>query len=175
MFFMYDEHTISIKLKYFSYFWPHIETKNKRTNEEMTTGMMTALWFHDATNDIDEQQQQQYTAASYPCVECGGDACRDDDYCEECLIFELLRQMETREAYEEELKNHRYGVCIDCGVGLDYEHEFLIDRRETQCDCFTCDLCFEHFHGAQALYDALHWQELGKPIPQFVRISCLTP
>jgi hypothetical protein len=36
-------------------------------------------------------------------------------------------------------------------------------------------LCFEHFHGAQALYDAVHWQQLGKTIPQFVRITSLHP
>ena len=161
--------TISIKLKYFSYFWPHIDTKNKRTNEEMTTGMMTALWFHDATDNNDEQLRD----ASYPCIECG-DACRDD-YCDECLIFVLLRQLENREAYEEDMKNHKYGVCIDCGVGLDYETEFLVDRHETQCDSFTCDACFIRFHGDDALYQAVHWQELGKQMPQFVRLTCLTP
>lgn len=135
-----------------------------------TTGMMTALWFHDAADDYNEQQQQQHTAY-YPCIDCG-DACRDD-YCDECLIFVLLRQLETREAYEEDLKNHKYGVCVDCGVGLNYETEFLVDRSETQCDSFTCDLCFDDFHGKHALYDAVHWQELGKTIPQFVRINCL--
>lgn len=136
-----------------------------------TTQMMTAVWFHDAADDdYDEQQQQQHTA-SYPCIDCGN-ACRDD-YCDECLFFVLLRQLENREAYEEDMKNHKYGVCIDCGVGLDYETEFLVDRRETQCDSFICDMCFDDFHGDDALYDAVHWQELGKTIPQFVRINCL--
>ena len=138
--------------------------------------MMPAIWFHDASDDYDEQQQQQqpqHAAASYPCIVCGDACC--DDYCDECLIFELLRQLETREAYEEDMKNNKYGVCIDCGLGLNYEYEFLVDRRETQCDCFTCDLCFQHFHGAQALYDAIHWQQLGKPIPQFVRLNVLAP
>lgn len=133
----------------------------------MTTGMTTALWFHDAADDNDEQHE-----TSYPCLECG-DACRDD-YCDECLLFVLLRQLETREAYEEDMKNHKYGVCMDCGRGLDYEGEFLVDRRETQCDCFTCDSCFTHFHGNDALYQAVHWKQLGNPIPQFVRLSCLT-
>jgi len=149
---------------------------NKRTNERtkkmttttgMTTGMTTALWFHDASADNDEQHE-----TSYPCLECG-DACRDD-YCDECLLFVLLRQLENREAYEEDMKNHKYGVCMDCGRGLDYEGEFLVDRRETQCDCFTCDSCFTHFHGNDALYQAVHWKQLGNPIPQFVRLSCLT-
>jgi hypothetical protein len=139
-----------------------------------TTQMMTAVWFHDAADDdYDEQQQQQQQqhTASYPCIDCGN-ACRDD-YCDECLFFVLLRQLENREAYEEDMKNHKYGVCIDCGVGLDYETEFLVDRRETQCDSFICDMCFDDFHGDDALYDAVHWQELGKTIPQFVRINCL--
>ena len=145
------------------------ERTNERTNEEMTmtTGMMTALWFHDATADNDEQLHNP----SYPCIECGN-ACRDD-YCDECLIFVLLRQLENREAYEEDMKNHKYGACIDCGIGLDYETEFLVDRLETQCDSFTCDRCFDHFHGKDALYDALNWQSLGKQMPQFVRINCL--
>ena len=135
----------------------------------MTTRMITALWFHDATDDNDEQLHE----TSYPCIECGN-ACRDD-YCDECLIFALLRRLENREAYEADMKNHKYGVCIDCGIGLDYETDFLVDRRETQCDCFTCDLCFEHFHGAEALYDAVHWHQLGKTIPQFARITSLNP
>ena len=132
------------------------------------TKIITALWFHDAAYDNDEQPHHD---ASYPCIECGN-ACHDDR-CDECLIFVLLRQLETREAYEEDLKNHKYGVCVDCGVGLNYETEFLVDRRETQCDSFTCDRCFDVFHGKHALYDAVHWQELGKQIPQFVRIGSL--
>lgn len=133
----------------------------------MTTGMMNALWFHDAADDNDEQLHD----ASYPCIECG-DACRDD-YCDECLIFVLLRQLENREAYQEDMKNHKYGVCVDCGLGLNYETEFLVDRRETQCDSFTCDACFIRFHGKDSLHEAVNWKELGKPIPQFVRLSCL--
>ena len=142
-------------------------TKKMTTTTGMTTGMMTALWFHDATADNDEQLHNH----SYPCIECGN-ACRDD-YCDECLIFVLMRQLENREAYEEDMKNHKYGACIDCGIGLDYETEFLVDRLETQCDSFTCDRCFDHFHGKDALYDALNWQSLDKQMPQFVRINCL--
>lgn len=154
-------------MKYFYIFLLTTDTKNEPRNDYP---MMTALWFHDAADDYDKPSHSPSTPCIGCSVECGG-----DDYCDECLIFELLRQMETREAYEEDLKNHRYGVCTDCGIGLDYEHEFLVDRRETQCDCFTCDLCFEHFHGAHALYDAVHWQQLGKTIPQFVRITSLHP
>lgn len=139
------------------------------TTTTTATQMMTAMWFHDAAYDNDEPQPHH--DASYLCIDCGN-ACRDDR-CDECLFFELLRQLENREAYEEDMKNHKYGVCIDCGVGLDYESEFLVDRRETQCDSFTCDLCFDDFHGDDALYDAVHWQELGKQIPQFVRIGSL--
>jgi hypothetical protein len=68
----------------------------------------------------------------------------------------------------------KYGVCIDCGVGLDDANSFFYDRREKQCDCYTCDHCFEHFFGKDALFEAENWFSLGKPIPQYVRISCFT-
>jgi hypothetical protein len=68
----------------------------------------------------------------------------------------------------------KYGVCIDCGVGLDDADSFLYDRREKQCDCYTCNQCFEHFFGKHALFEADNWLSLGKPIPQYVRISCFT-
>ena len=68
---------------------------------------------------------------------------------------------------------HKYGVCIDCGTGLDDANSFLYDRREKQCDCNTCDKCFEHFHGAYALFEAVNWQSLGKEIPQYIRIAHL--
>lgn len=68
----------------------------------------------------------------------------------------------------------KYGACIDCGVGLDDPNSFFYDRREKQCDCYTCDHCFEHFFGEDALFEAENWFSLGKPIPQYVRISCFT-
>ena len=126
--------------------------------------MMTALWFHDAAEEEDFEQEN-------PRVMTNDDNVDDDEYCcENCRKMDLQQQWEERQEF---MQQHKYGLCIDCGVGLNYDEEFLVDRRETQCDCFTCDSCFTHFHGKDALYQAVHWKELGKPIPQFVRLSCL--
>lgn len=144
---------------------------NQRTTEKMTTTTMTmtmttALWFHDAVDADDFEQEKRVMMTNDD---------NDDGYgycCENCRMMDLQQQWDEHLV---RMQQHKYGVCIDCGVGLNYEDEFLVDRRETQCDCFTCDSCFTHFHGNDALYQAVHWAELGKPIPQFVRISCLTP
>lgn len=132
------------------------------TTKNITT---TALWFHDALDEDDFEQEN-------PCVIMTNDDNHDDGYCcENCRRIDLQQQWEE---YQDFMQQHKYGVCIDCGRGLDYDGEFLVDRRETQCDCFTCDSCFIHFHGNDALYQAVHWKQLGNPIPQFVRLSCLT-
>lgn len=126
----------------------------------MTTTMTTAMWFHDAI-DFEEQEQELMM----------NDCDYDYDYCcENCRLMELKQ---IREEFDEMMTNYKYGMCIDCGVGLNYEFEFLVDRRETQCDCFTCDSCFEHFHGKDALHEAVNWKSLGLPIPQFVRLNSL--
>ncbi len=143
---------------------------NQITTEKMTTTTMTmtaALWFHDAVDADDFEQEKRV-------VMTNDDNDNDDDgyCCENCRMMDLQQQWDEHLV---RMQQHKYGVCIDCGVGLNYEDEFLVDRRETQCDCFTCDSCFTHFHGNDALYQAVHWTELGKPIPQFVRLSCLTP
>jgi hypothetical protein len=144
---------------------------NQRTTEKMTTTTMTmttALWFHDAVDADDFEQEKRVVMTNDD-----NDNDNDDGYCcENCRMMDLQQQWDEHLV---RMQQHKYGVCIDCGVGLNYEDEFLVDRRETQCDCFTCDSCFTHFHGNDALYQAVHWAELGKPIPQFVRISCLTP
>jgi len=146
------------------------QTRERTKKMTTTTGMMmmTALWFHDAV-DEDEFEQEN------PRVMTNDDDDDDDDdgyCCENCRKMDLQQQWEERQEF---MQQHKYGLCMDCGAGLDYDDEFLVDRRETQCDCFTCDSCFTHFHGNDALYQAVHWKELGNPIPQFVRLSCLTP
>ena len=135
-----------------------------------------ALWFHDAAEEEEDFEQEN------PRVMTNDDNVDNDDNdddnddnddgycCENCRKMDLQQQWEERQEF---MQQDKYGLCIDCGVGLNYDEEFLVDRRETQCDCFTCDSCFTHFHGKDALYQAVHWKELGNPIPQFVRISCL--
>jgi len=125
-----------------------------------------ALWFHDAAEEEEDFEQEK------PRVMTNYDNDDNDDgyCCENCRKMDLQQEWEERQEF---MQQYKYGLCIDCGVGLNYEEEFLVDRRETQCDCFTCDSCFTQFHGKDALYQAVHWNELGKPIPQFVRLSCL--
>ena len=140
------------------------QTRERTKKMTMTTGMMmTALWFHDAV-DEDEFEQEN------PRVMTNDDDDDDGYCCENCRKMDLQQQWEERQEF---MQQHKYGLCMDCGAGLDYDDEFLVDRRETQCDGFTCDSCFTHFHGNDALYQAVHWKELGNPIPQFVRLSCL--
>jgi hypothetical protein len=72
----------------------------------------------------------------------------------------------------ESSEGHEWGTCIDCGAGLDDANGFLVDRREVQCDCYTCDACFARFHGETALYAAVNWQTLGLAVPQYIRVCC---
>ena len=133
-----------------------------------------ALWFHDAAEEEDFEQETPRVMSNDDNVDDDDNDDNDDNddgyCCENCRKMDLQQQWEERQEF---MQQDRYGLCIDCGVGLNYDEEFLVDRRETQCDCFTCDSCFTHFHGKDALYQAVHWKELGKPIPQFVRLSCL--
>ena len=136
-------------------------TTTTTTTKNMTT---TALWFHDADEEYEKEEKK------HDVMTIDDDNVDDGYCCENCRIMDLQHEWEERQEF---MNQHKYGVCMDCGVGLDYDDEFLVDRRETQCDCFTCDSCFTHFHGKDALHQAVHWQNLGKPIPQFVRLSCL--
>ena len=76
---------------------------NKRTNERtkkmttttgMTTGMMTVLWFHDAV-DEDEFEQEN------PRVMTNDDDNDDDDgyCCENCRKMDLQQQWEERQEF----------------------------------------------------------------------------
>ncbi len=71
----------------------------------------------------------------------------------------------------DEDEDHRYGVCMDCGIGLDDANEFFYDRREKQCDCFTCNKCFERFFGKDELFNSANWKTLGIQAPQYIRVS----
>ena len=68
-------------------------------------------------------------------------------------------------------ETHLYGVCMDCGIGLDDANDFFYDRREKQCDCFTCNACFEHFFGKDQLFKSANWRVIGIQPPQYIRVS----
>jgi hypothetical protein len=102
------------------------------------------LWFHDSTSEADH----------------------DDCNCPNCRMKELQQKWAKE---EQRAQQHKWGVCMDCGVGLDDDNGFFVDRRETQCDCFTCDKCFKKFFGEEAFLEAVSWYTNGKPIPQYTR------
>lgn len=131
-----------------------------------TTTTEMLMWFHDATLDTNEND-----AGDSGFCEC--DKCWVNKLQE---LQELQELQRNRDEYWAEWRtrsqSHEYGLCMDCGIGLDSEDEFLIDRREKQCDCFTCDKCFETCFGKQALIEAVSWHSLGLIRPQHTRLCC---
>ena len=128
-----------------------------------TTTMMTAIWFHDA----DEQKEEE---EEYLMIEEITVSKESECDCVECRVNAYQKYWDEERARMQQFK---YGVCCDCGVGLDDEMSFFYDRREQRCDCYTCDKCFETFFGKDALFKAANWKTLGKPVPQYVRIGSL--
>ena len=92
-------------------------TTTTTTTTNMTT---TALWFHDADEEYEKEEKKHD-------VMMIDDDNVDDEYCcENCRIMDLQQEWEERQEF---MNQHKYGVCMDCGVGLDYDDEFLVDRR----------------------------------------------
>jgi hypothetical protein len=113
----------------------------------MATQLNTSVWYHDAAAD----------AAAAPIATANHEA---------PIISNTLspdRGVTGDEA-------HLYGVCMDCGIGLDDPSDFFYDRREKQCDCFTCNKCFEHFFGKDELFKSANWKTLGIQAPQYIRM-----
>lgn len=108
--------------------------------------LYTGFWFHDALHETDPEF-------------CECDNCR----------FKAIQQ--TWADQEQRAQQHEYGLCMECGVGLDHANEFLVDRRQKCYDCFTCDKCFKDSFGDEAFVEATSWQILGIVMPQYVRFS----
>jgi len=125
-----------------------------------TTTMMTAIWFHDADEQEEEYLMMEEITVSNEC-ECD---------CVDCRVNAYQKYWDEERARMQQFK---YGVCCDCGVGLDDATSFFYDRSEQRCDCYTCDTCFVRFFGQDALFEAANWKSLGKPVPQYVRIDSL--
>lgn len=126
-----------------------------------TTTMMTAIWFHDADEQEEEEDLMMEEITVSKESECD---------CVECRVNAYQKYWDEERARMQQFK---YGVCCDCGVGLDDATSFFYDRREQRCDCYTCDTCFGRFFGQDALFEAANWKSLGKPVPQYVRIDSL--
>ena len=122
---------------------------------------LAMLWFHDASGDNTDNTDSD-----------GGDPC--DAYganceCDECCF--RTRQLRW-EAEAQRAEEHAYGVCMECGIGLNDANEFVIDWREKQCDCYTCDRCFGDMFGEEALAEAVLWQhDTSVARPQYTRVS----
>ncbi len=123
--------------------------------------MMTAIWFHDADEQEEEEDLMMEEITVSKESECD---------CVECRVNAYQKYWDEERARMQQFK---YGVCCDCGVGLDDATSFFYDRREQRCDCYTCDTCFGRFFGQDALFEAANWKSLGKPVPQYVRIDSL--
>ena len=127
------------------------------------TNMTMALLFHDA--DISDGD----TGSECECDPCDayefGAICE----CDECCF--RTRQLRW-EAEAQRAEEHAYGVCMECGIGLNDANEFVIDWREKQCDCYTCDTCFGDIFGEEALVEAVSWRhDTGVARPQHTRVS----
>jgi hypothetical protein len=83
---------------------------------------------------------------------------------------ELLRRQLDEE--ERRAGQYEWGVCIDCGIGLDCESDFLTDNRDAYGCSNTCNVCFERLYGRLAFIKAVFWVLLGLERPQHTRVNC---
>ena len=129
--------------------------------------MKMALSFHDA--DISDGDGHGDTVSECECSPCDAYDCGAICECDECCF--RTRQLRW-EAEARRAEKHAYGLCMECGIGLNDVNEFLIDWREKQCDCYTCDTCFGDIFGEEELAEAVSWRhDTGVARPQHTRVS----
>ena len=134
-----------------------------------TTNMTMALLFHDADISDGDVDGDGDTVSECECGPCDAYTYGAICECDECCFRtrRLRWEAEARRAEE-----HAYGVCMECGIGLNDANEFVIDWREKQCDCYTCDTCFGDIFGEEALVEAVSWRhDTGVARPQHTRVS----
>ena len=66
-------------------------------------------------------------------------------------------------------QQYPYGLCVECGVGLEVETEFLVDHDDEHYETFTCDLCFTSCFGEAAFVEATTGQ-IYNLRPRFTRV-----
>ena len=111
---------------------------------------ISSIWFHDAddeASELDSVSDDETTTCDDQLAELYESCCHDD------------------------LSAPKWGVCLTCGVGLNDDDTFVVDRQDLQSDNFTCDGCFVSYFGYDALYNAVNWHRLGKPKPQHTRFE----
>ena len=63
-------------------------------------------------------------------------------------------------------QQYPYGLCVECGVGLEAETEFLVDHDDEHYETFTCDHCFQSRFGEAAFVEATTGQICGDTNPR---------
>ena len=106
----------------------------------------SSMWYHDAADHEDHEDHSTPATATALKAQAGG----------------------LRGALDAPLL---YGSCMECGIGLNDANEFFYDRRQKQCDCFTCNTCFETTFGKDELFNSANWKTLGIQAPQYIRVT----
>jgi hypothetical protein len=121
------------------------------------------MWYHDAADHEDHED--------HPASAPGGDEHPLQPLCADKYLKKSPVPTQAgglRGALDAPLL---YGSCMDCGIGLNDANEFFYDRRQKQCDCFTCNTCFETTFGKDELFNSANWKTLGIQAPQYIRVT----
>jgi len=62
-----------------------------------------------------------------------------------------------------------YGLCVECGVGLEVETDFLVDHHDEDY-AFTCNHCFRDCFGEAAFVEATTGGQIYNLRPRFTRV-----
>ena len=62
-----------------------------------------------------------------------------------------------------------YGLCVECGVGLEVETDFLVDHHDEDY-AFTCNHCFQGCFGEAAFVEATTGGQIYNLRPRFTRV-----
>ena len=152
------------------------------TNYWTATAAATAIAAPDFKLTTQEQEQEQERHE-----ECGGGCSAfhtlygcDDDYedggvwfmCDACYInytpqFNNHADAEVCDVWWwRRAQQYPYGLCVECGVGLEAETEFLVDQHDEHYETFTCDHCFQSRFGEAAFVEATTGQICGDTNPR---------
>ena len=128
------------------------------------------------------------SACNVRLYDCGSGGCSsfhtlydcDDDYedggvwfmCDACYTYYTPQFNNHADAEDYELwwwrraQSFPYGLCVECGVGLEVETEFLVDHDDEHYETFTCDRCFTSCFGEAAFVEATTGQICGNTNPR---------
>jgi hypothetical protein len=109
----------------------------------------------------------------------------DDDYedggvwfmCDACYTYYTPQFNNRAEADAEDFElwwwrrsqSFPYGLCVECGVGLEVETDFLVDHHDEDY-AFTCNHCFQGCFGEAAFVEATTGGQIYNLRPRFTRV-----